>query len=147
MIIRKGEITDLCWLMEELQKFSKFFDTRKELFGDYEYALSAMGEMIKSHVVFIVCNEDGDRLGFIAGIVTLHIFNPGIKVLAETFWWVEEGSRNTRAGAMLFKEFISWGKKHVDWITLALESKSPVNENTLLKRGFKLHERSYLLEV
>ena len=48
---------------------------------------------------------------------------------------------------MLLNEWIRVGKLKADWITMAIESNSPINERILLKWGFKNSETSYLLEV
>jgi len=50
-------------------------------------------------------------------------------------------------GLMLLEEFTDWGKRNADWISFSLEDKSPVKDTTLTKRGFRLKERSFILEV
>lgn len=76
-----------------------------------------------------------------------HPYNPAIRVLTETFWWVTPNARGSRAGLMLLDAFTAYGERNADWIVFTLEHHSPVNERTLTKRGFHLHERSYLREV
>ena len=48
---------------------------------------------------------------------------------------------------MLLKKYIEFGKKVANWIIMTLEDASPVKDESLLKRGFKLKERSFFLEV
>lgn len=49
---------------------------------------------------------------------------------------------------MLLNEFVAFGHANADWIALSLiEGASPVKQSSLVKRGFHLHESSYLLEV
>lgn len=76
-----------------------------------------------------------------------HVFNPQIKVLSECFWWVKPEYRGSRAGALLFKNYVEWGKANVDWVTMTLEAHSPVRPEALIKRGFRLQETTFLLEV
>lgn len=147
MKVRRGSSTDMDWLVEQLRQFADFFGSKKSLFADEAYVRSQLEVFMNSHLVLVAEREDLGRIGFIAGFVTPHMFNPAIKVLAEMFWWVDPLKRNTRAGLMLLEEFIAWGKSNVDWITFTLESKSPVNDRLLYKRGFKLQERSFILEV
>lgn len=103
--------------------------------------------MIDRHVVFIADSKDAKPIGFVGGYSIPHPFNPDIKLLSEMFWWVSEEHRGSRAGLMLLNAFTSYGKEHADWVTMAIEHNSPINERALTKRGYKLQERSYLLEV
>ena len=145
--VRRAKQDDAAWLMSELKKFSQFFGTKKSLFSESEACWAQLRYFIDHHVVMIADLGETKPIGFIAGCVTPHLFNPEIKVLAETFWWVAEEYRGSRAGLMLLREFMDWGEKNVDWITMGLETGSPVREDALLKRGFKLQEKSYLREV
>jgi RimJ/RimL family protein N-acetyltransferase len=145
--VRGATPEDIDWLLSQLREFSNFFGTRRSLFGDDDYSQSAMLNMIQNHIVFIAEREDVGPIGFISGYIIPHPYNPEIRLLSETFWWVDEEYRGTRAGLMLLNQFTDWGKKNADWITFALEEKSPVKETCLTKRGFRLHERSFLLEV
>lgn len=134
------------WLVSQLREFSAFFGTKKSLYGTEENARLGITNMINGHIV-LVAEREGQLLGFIAGVITPHMFNPNIRVLAETFWWVAEEHRGSRAGLMLLNEFMDYGTANCDWITFALEHHSPVDEKCLLRRGFHLQERSYLMEV
>jgi len=147
MLVRHGEISDIAWLQEQLKLFSEFYDTKTELY-DEGYSEIGIRTIIKDHVLLIAENKDGERLGFIAGFLTPHSFNPKIIVLSEVFWWVAEKYRGTsRAGLLLLKSFIEIGRERADWITMSLAAKSPVNDRILEKYGFELHERNFLLEM
>ncbi len=141
--VRTANITDIDWLLSELKEFSKFYDSRIELFGDPEHARRGLIDLMANHLL-LIADKAHTRMGFIAGLIVPHLFNPKIKVLAETFWWVPEAHRGSRAGLMLLDSFVAYGNKHANWITFSLESKSPVD---LTKRGFKFQEKSYLMEV
>lgn len=133
-------------MVGELREFSAFFGSKKPLFESADVARAGLICMMAHHLV-LVAERDGALVGFIAGMVTPHPYNAKIRVLSETFWWVTPAARGTRAGAVLLVAFVTWGKANVDWITLALETSSPINEDALTKRGFRLFERNYLLEV
>jgi len=145
--IRHARDTDIDWVVGELRIFADFFNTRHSLFGDETYIKETMTGISHNHLLLIAANEDDEPLGFIAGVVNQHFFNPKIKVLSELFWWVAQQYRNSRAGLMLLEAFTDWGKQNVDWITFALEHKSPVKDSSLLKRGFRPQERAFLMEV
>jgi hypothetical protein len=133
-------------MTRELRDFSRFFGTRRELFPDDEtYVHEALARLVSDHVVF-VGEENAEAVGFIVGMIQPHIFNPAIRVLTELFWWVAPEHRQARVGGLLFLEFVKWGKANADWITMALEEKSPVSETSLTERGFRRWESSYLLE-
>jgi hypothetical protein len=145
--VRRAAPEDIGWLLEELVHFSKFFNSKHSLLGeDAEYSQQFLSMLIEHHLFLVSENDDGERTGFIAGFVHPHVFNPKINVLTEVFWWVAEPHRQTRAGLLLLEEFIKWGREHTDWIVATIEDQSPVNEETFLRRGFRLKEKSYIIE-
>lgn len=146
--IRHGSPEDVAWLLGQLRAFSAFYGTRLPLFGeDEEHAKTVVGTMIRDHLVLVAVSDDGERQGFISGYVIAHPYNPQIRMLSESFWWVDPKFRGTRAGLLLLANFTEWGKANVDWITCVLEDRSPVNGRSLERRGYRLNERCYLLEV
>lgn len=144
--IRPATVDDIPWLMLELQKFSAFFGTRLQLF-DAETAPDILRGFIENHY-FTIAQDDADGpVGFIAGLLLPHPFNPKIVQLTETFWWVKEEHRSGRAGLKLFEEFHEFGKLNADWIAFTLETHSPVKDHFMRKHGFKPNERCFLYEV
>lgn len=154
--VRQGELSDIPWLCQELEKFSKFFGSKIPLYND-EHVRRELPKWLSGGAVFLVAVEKRDplsasygtyRLGFIGGLLLPHFMNPKIIQLAETFWWVAEDHRHSSAGARLFNAFTKEAKVlGVDWLTMSLEEASPVKEESLLKRGFRRTERAYLLEM
>jgi hypothetical protein len=144
---RKATLEDIPWLMVELEKFAKFFGTHLSLFNP-ETAPGVLTNIIKEHVFLIAYRKtDGERLGFVAGLLSPHLFNKEIIQLTELFWWVPEEYRRTGAGHILFEEFLKVGVVEADWVNFTLETNSPVKDEFLLRRGFKPQERSFILEV
>lgn len=144
--VRTAGIHDIDFLVSEAREFSKFYGTKRELFPGEELARQGFANLIENHL-FLISEVSGIRSGFIAGYYLKHPFNPNIVMLSENFWWVKEEYRNGKSGLCLLNEFTSFGKKHAQWITFSLERHSPVNESSLLKRGYRFQEKSYLLEV
>jgi hypothetical protein len=145
--IRRAIPLDIDWLLQELRAFADFAQTKFDLMGDADHAKDAMLAVIKDHLVFIAeCAERGP-VGFIAGWISGHPFNPKLRTLSEMFWWVREAFRSSRAGLLLLNAFTEWGLANCQWITMALEAHSPVNPKSLEKRGYRLFETSYLLEA
>lgn len=146
--IRPARAEDIGWLLGQLRKFSDFYGSSVPLFPSSEdHAVTYLMSLIYQHLFLIAESETTGPVGFISGVFTPHIMNPEIRVLAESFWWVDEEHRGSRAGIMLLDEFVAVGKSRADWVLFTLEHKSPVKDETLLKRGFKLQEKSFLLEV
>ena len=144
--VRRAVPTDIDWLVSELREFAEFFNSRHSLMGDEEYARTGLGEIINKHFC-LVATKDDTPVGLVAAYQLPHPFNPKIRLLSEMFWWVSPGARGSGAGAKLLDALIEYGKANVDWITVAIEEKSPIKPENLEKRGFRLTERSFLLEV
>lgn len=145
--VRRAQASDTDWLTQELRHFAAFMDTKLPLFGDEAYVKKALSIMLESHLVLIAESETGKPMGFIGGMIIPHVFNPEIRLLSETFWWVAAEYRGSRAGLLLLNEFVAYGKEIADWVTVALEEKSPVDDRCLTRRGFRILEKNYLLEV
>lgn len=145
-MVRPATTGDIPWLTEQLKLFSDFYDTRIPLFESEGFVKDSLRKMVLDHVVLVAEKPEG-LIGFIGGFLMPHTFNPKITCLTETFWWVAEEHRQSRAGYLLFKAFSNFGEENADWVLCTLEEKSPVNPNALLKRGYTLKERSFMMEV
>lgn len=144
--VRQGTLNDIDYIVTQLKEFSEFYGSKIHLFDSAEYAKEQMKFFVSNHVVFVAEHKSVGPIGFIVGFVGPHTYNRKINVLTEMFWWVEKAYRNTRAGFILFDEYLKWGKENVDWMVFSLEQKSPVKETFLTKRGFKHMETTYILE-
>lgn len=146
--IRAAIREDVPWLLEQLRAFSAFYGTTKPLFPDDPASAASILEAQLAGVnPFFVAVVRGDRAGFISGALLAHPYNAELCVLQELFWWVDPAFRGTTVGGRLFAAFEDYGRTHADWILMTLEAKSPIDPRSLERRGFALHERTYLLEV
>lgn len=144
--IRQATPDDLDWLLGELAAFDRFVGATKSLMPDPETARETLSQMIVGQP-FFVAERDGERAGFIAGVLHPHPFNPGLTMLTETFWWVVPAYRGGSTGARLLHAFEAFGQQFADWIVMSLEAESPVAPSSLTRRGYRPQETSYLLEV
>jgi hypothetical protein len=148
MIVRKAHSLDSEWILEQLKIFSSIYETKHELFPkDTKEASLKVLQLIEQQIVLIAETDSGEKAGFIAGVLSPHYFNQDLMTLCELFWWVEEKHRGSRAGLMLYNEFVKIGKDLADWIVVCLKFGSPVKEEFFLKRDFKKLDQSFLLEV
>jgi RimJ/RimL family protein N-acetyltransferase len=145
--VRRATSDDLNWMIGQLKSFSEFFGTERQLFKDEEHTRLVMQRHLDGHLLLVAEKEEVGPVGFIAGLLSPHFYNPDITVLAESFWWVAPEHRGSRAGLILLNEFVEHGKEIADWITLSLQHHSPVKDVCLTRRGFRVQEHSYLLEV
>lgn len=152
--VRRAAAADIPWLVGELRAFSAFFGSARSVFPGDDAAARWLAEMLAAvpssdpgYHPFFLAEKDGEPVGFIAGLLGPHFFNPAIVTLTELFWWVSPAHRRSMAGGVLFKEFESFGRAYADWIVFSLESTSPVNPDLLTRRGYTAREASYLFEV
>ena len=144
--VRSGVLEDVPNVIVELRNFSDFFGTEKSLFGTEEHSRKVIEQQINDHVFFVA--ESGDEfVGFISGYINAHPYNPDIKMLSESFWWIKPKFRGSRAAFLLLEAFTAFGKECADCITMSVLADSPIKESTLTRRGFHLKEKAYLMEV
>jgi GNAT superfamily N-acetyltransferase len=146
LLIRQAESNDIDWILGQLREFSKFIETKYELYGEEQYSKDGLQMLISSHL-FLIAEKNSKRVGFVAGYLTPHLFNPTIKILNELFFWVIPEHRGEGIGTILMNDYIDFGKKNAQWITFSFNRFTKVNEKSLLKRGFHLHESTYLQEI
>jgi hypothetical protein len=111
--------------------------------GSDAHAEAVLGQLIDTQYV-AVADADGSPVGFIAGAVVPHPFNPDIRIATELFWWVVPPARGSRAGLALLDAYDTWATDAADLKAMTLEAHSPVNPRTLLKRGYQLAESQYI---
>ena len=145
--IRRATESDIPWLLTQLKAFDKFFAASRNLFPDDEHATNFLKALMAPDAgcFFVAEGKDG-LLGFIAGILTPHAYNPSIRVLNELFWWVAREWRGTSAGSRLLAAFTEFGQNNADWVVMTLETRSPIDPRSLERRGFKAYETNYLWE-
>lgn len=144
--VRPATPEDIPWLLAQLRQFDAFFGSSRSLFPSEEHAEAIIAGLIETQPILVAAGTTGP-VGFICGAITPHPYNPDLIVLSEMFWWVAEAYRGSRAGLALLNEFIAIGKRHAHWIIMTLETESKIDPEHLHRRGFRLKEMSYLLEV
>jgi hypothetical protein len=146
VIVRNGTPDDIDWVIDQAWEFCEFFGSRYSLFNE-EYLREYVPELMEKHVFLVACDHDGTRMGFLAAMRVTHLLNPLISTLSEVAWWVAEQFRGSRAGTYLLLKYVGIGRDTAKWVTMSLEANSPVKPEALERLGFRLQERSYILEV
>ena len=144
MSVRPAVAADMPWILEQLHAFDQFFGSSRSLFPSMEQAELKLAFLIEHHVFLVA--EHGELQGFIAGMVGPSFFNDAHIYLTELFWWVAPEHRGSRAGLALLNAFVAKGRELADWVVMTLEAESPVNPETLTRRGFRPKETNFLLE-
>lgn len=143
--VREAELSDIDWILPELKAFAEFYASQHNLFSDDDgYNRKTISQLIENHYFMVSCESDKST-GFIAGLISQHLFNPKIKTLTELFWWVKPDFRRSNAGSMLLDDFVKFGESY-DWVIMTLEHNSPVKSESILKRGFVYKEQSFIKE-
>lgn len=144
--VRNAELSDLSLLLEKAPKFFDFLRTKYNLFNWQQ-----MARMFLSHIesgILLLAEKDGQLVGGFGATIGGHPYNPDILSAFETFWWIEEEHRNSKAGLLLFNEYIKLAKeKACKMIHISKLEHSPFKETFLEKKGFSLVEKAYLMEV
>lgn len=141
MQVRPATTDDLDWIQKELREFAALMGTTKSVYDDNAPAF--IKNLIENHVFLVIPN-----VGIIAGMLGPHFINPKIRVLSETFWWVAKDSRASGVGTALFEAFVEAGRQHeADWVTVTLEATSPIEDEFLFSRSFRLQEKCFLKEL
>jgi N-acetylglutamate synthase-like GNAT family acetyltransferase len=150
--VRPATSTDIPWLLEQLEQFGKAKDSLCSLWPDPNHATSILETLIEKETVWIAEKQIGALLGqavgFIAGLLSAHPYNPAVTVLSEMVWWVEPRERMNGVGQALLDAFTEHGRKHANRITVSIVlGFTEIDHTPLLNRGFKPHELSFLYEV
>jgi RimJ/RimL family protein N-acetyltransferase len=145
-MVRRAVIDDIQWILKQTSDFADFYGSKIRLDDDKEHGYELIRNLVENHVVFVF-EQNGNKKGFIAGMITPHHFNPNILTLCELLWWVPEDYRSLGVGKILLDAFVNFGKENCDWITFTMEENTPASDKPLLDYGFKFKEKTYLLEV
>lgn len=147
MRVRTATPADVPWLLEQVVRFDQFYGARRSLLPPtMDVAEQKLTFLIESHVFLIAEDVDRGPMGFIAGVIVPHFFSDR-STLSEVLWWVDEPFRGSRAGLLLLNAFVAHGRALLLDVIMTLEDVSPVNPETLLRRGFRAKETNYLLEA
>lgn len=145
IIVRRAEFRDVPWMVEKFEQHAKEYPSKISLFNKQHAAEAVMDGMV-NHLV-LVAERDKELLGYVAGWISRHFYNPDIKVLTQALWYVVPGLRGGKAAVALLDEFQKFGEEHCHWIWLNLPITTKINPSSFEKRGFKMTEELFLKEI
>lgn len=145
IIVRQANLEDVDWLISCFHKHAQEVPTMAEVFN-YEHATKALVDGIENHLV-LVAEKDGEPLGYIAGWILPHFFNPEIIALTQALWYVVPGMRGGKAAKKLLDAFTEFGEMNANWIWLDLPVSTNIKEENLAKIGYSLREKWYFKEA
>lgn len=131
--------------MGALKAFAAEYPAPLAIYGTDEHAEALVGTLIRDQYVALAVDESGASLGLIAGVLGPHLYNPALRIATELWWWVTPPARGSSAGARLLADFEGWAASQgADAIAMTLESSSPVRDDSLERRGYRMTERQFL---
>lgn len=147
MDIRDATLDDIEWIMPELKRFERAYNPMHRLWPDEAYAIRFLRMLIENHVFKVAENKSGP-VGFVAGLLSPHLYNPEVLCLIELFWWVIPEKRGGIAASKLMDSFIEAGRSHkAQLINFSFNDSTKANPKHLMKRGFRLREQTFILEI
>ena len=145
MITRPGNILDLGRMTEGATEFLEMVSPNKKV--DTVHLNTVLYSILKTGIV-LVAEDNGEMAGAIGGLITPNMWFPDELELNKIFWLVSSEYRGSSAGLRLLKAFVKHGKDEgVNRIVMSDELASPLNDDVYIKRGFKLKQRSFIMEV
>jgi hypothetical protein len=141
MNVREATMEDLDWLVEQ----SIAFCTEHRIPFDADYLPDLIHGLVDGNNLVLIAETD-ERVGMLIAMRHPHPYNPSKACLTELAWWVVHDARNSRAGAALLATYIKVGQATADQVSLSTLVDSPINHDSLLKRGFMPREMSWILE-
>lgn len=144
--VRNATRGDLYNIVREGLEFA-FFNETKHLLFDTASVTKLVLTLIENETL-LICEKDGEFAGMFLWYMHEHMFNNNIKIANELVWWVVEKHRNSRVGMLLFKEYERQALLmgcHI--LTMSKLDVSPYKDSFLEKKGYKLKEKSFVLEV
>ena len=144
--IRKSILDDVPHGVELFREFHKEIE---ENFGEFHQPtiIRKMVYYITEEICFTLL-KDGQRIGFIAGIITTMTFDDRCPVWVEVAWFVKKEHR--RYGVQLLNKSEEWCRANgikkmlIGHTSMADEDKMAVFYN---KKGFKLYEKHFLKDL
>lgn len=141
---------DVPWIMEQLRRLDDFLPMQSSLFPSDDNLARTMIHAVMDNHFFAIAKRgslDPKPIGLMAGFLAPHPLNPELIFFSELFWWVLPEERGSMVSVHLFREFMAFGRSHADAIVMSLQPNTAIHESSLLTRGFKPLDRTYILEV
>jgi len=136
-------------LLEKFHSKSTIKDYAK---FDYTSCKSFLLNCLANPDIIVLCckNEQNKITGIAAGLLFHLYFNHNYKVVQELWWWVEEESRGSFCGKLMYNALEQWAteKQAHGMFMIALEDE---NVNSMVKvynrKGFVGTERTFIKEL
>jgi len=145
-MLRIATIDDIDAVLEMALKFAEatpYKDMVSE--SKIRQTVTTALESPNEETVVIICEEDNNPIGLIAGAVT-NLLLSDAKMATELMWWVNEDKRGTKAGKELIEALEFWANK-MGCKAIVMVCLDDRVGGFYEKNGYRLYERSYLKEI
>jgi GNAT superfamily N-acetyltransferase len=115
---------------------------------DRETVAETLVGLIGGRGAIFICENESAVVGMLGVLVTNPWFNRKIKVTLELFWWVDEDSRKSGAGRLLFNALQAWWPERSEaLIMLRTPNIEPEKMDRLYRmKGFTPWDQTYMLK-
>ena len=148
---RKAEIADLPEILVMVHSF--YIESEQEkIIGAFD--AESMAALIYRMTagedgVILLCIQDGEYLGMLAGQIAPNYIKPSVITAIELVWWVHPDKRGTSLSIKLIKKFEAWAKEkgatHIS--VCSLQSSEPEKVDKLYTKLNYAHQESVYIKV
>ena len=146
ILIRQAELSDIPWLLEQLQELDQFFGSSRSLFPTIEYAESMLRALITEQPFLVADMDKVGPVGFIGTLLGPHPFNPERIVLNALLVWVQPAHRGSRAFYQLLRAFNRIGEEQAHSTTFTVQPNTCVDPASLTALGYVPRDITYVRE-
>lgn len=146
--VRPATRYDLSEIASWLPHIAKTKRLWRQLLPDPEDVWLTLLDWLKSDRYFVfVAERDARMVGFLAGVVTPHVFNPNVRVTGVLLWYVAPRARGSRAAKLLLETYLDQAASGENTIVTFSHTAGAVSPRSLERMGLRLTEHAYLLEA
>ena len=146
MIKRMSEETSLdefCEVLDLVIDFSLEYGA--DTVADYKDTERLVEKIMVDGVGYMYSNKAGKIVGVIGGLSYPNVFNNKLIMLGELFWYVSKDYRGGLAGGKLLNAFLKEAEEKELNVVLSTLDSTPDIDASLMKKGFQLKEKSWIL--
>lgn len=145
-IIRDMRYDDLDWVINTVAPYTIENDLKRPELYHPEQLEQLFNHTLVNGLSY-VCEQHGNPVGIVAGLLHGHVFNPDIKMATALFWFVDPDHRNTRAAYLLLQKYNNEVERQGRENVFAIQDYSLKSDRYFTKMGFTPGEKIFVKRV